>query len=179
MSTKDNEARAGVRRRVLLRSAAAAPPALALARHASAQGGSDLKALTSHHIATLTKAARDIFPHDRIPDANYRAAIIAYDDQSAANAQTKSLIENGVARLDGEAQRRHRANYVAVPQEAQRVAILKAVEGTPFFAKLRGDLVVSLYNQKEVWPLFGYQGSSYEHGGYIERGFNDLDWLEG
>jgi hypothetical protein len=36
---------------------------------------------------------------------------------------------------------------------------------------------VSLYNQKEVWPKFGYEGSSAEHGGYIKRGFADIDWL--
>ena len=42
---------------------------------------------------------------------------------------------------------------------------------------MRGDLVVSLYNQKEVWPKFGYEGSSAEHGGYINRGFADIDWL--
>ena len=48
---------------------------------------------------------------------------------------------------------------------------------TAFFQKVRGDLVVSLYNQKEVWPKFGYEGSSAEHGGYIKRGFADIDWL--
>ena len=46
-----------------------------------------------------------------------------------------------------------------------------------FFQKVRGDLVVSLYNQKELWPKFGYEGSSAEHGGYIKRGFADIDWL--
>ncbi len=35
----------------------------------------------------------------------------------------------------------------------------------------------SLYNQKELWPRFGYEGSSAEHGGYINRGFADIDWL--
>ena len=55
--------------------------------------------------------------------------------------------------------------------------ILQALEATPFFGRLRGDLVVSLYNQKEVWPIFGYEGASYDKGGYIERGFNDIDWL--
>ena len=25
--------------------------------------------------------------------------------------------------------------------------------------------------------LFGYEGESYSHGGYIDRGFNDIDWL--
>jgi len=47
----------------------------------------------------------------------------------------------------------------------------------PSFQKIRGDLVVSLYNQKELWPKFGYEGSSAEHGGYIKRGFADIDWL--
>ncbi len=46
-----------------------------------------------------------------------------------------------------------------------------------FSRRLRGDLIVSLYNNKEVWPKFGYEGSSAEHGGYINRGFADIDWL--
>ena len=46
-----------------------------------------------------------------------------------------------------------------------------------FFQDDAGDLVVSLYNQEEVWPKFGYEGSSAENGGYINRGFNDIDWL--
>jgi hypothetical protein len=30
-----------------------------------------------------------------------------------------------------------------------------------------------------VWPKFGYEGSSWENGGYINRGFNDVNWTEG
>ena len=56
--------------------------------------------------------------------------------------------------------------------------VLGAIERTPFFAKIRAGMVTGLYNQKEVWTLLGYEGSSFEHGGYLERGFNDLDWLE-
>ena len=43
--------------------------------------------------------------------------------------------------------------------------------------KLRGDLVVSLYNQPAVWAKLGYQGASAQYGGYINRGFNDQDWM--
>ncbi|TIM17407.1 MAG: gluconate 2-dehydrogenase subunit 3 family protein, partial [Mesorhizobium sp.] len=50
-------------------------------------------------------------------------------------------------------------------------------EATPFFQAIRGGLVVSLYNQKEVWPIFGYEGESYSKGGYIARGFDDIEWL--
>jgi hypothetical protein len=28
-----------------------------------------------------------------------------------------------------------------------------------------------------VWAALGYEGSSYDKGGYINRGFNDLNWL--
>ena len=52
------------------------------------------------------------------------------------------------------------------------------MEDSAFFQTIRGGLVTGLYNQKAVWPLFGYEGeSSYSHGGYIDRGFNDINWI--
>jgi hypothetical protein len=42
---------------------------------------------------------------------------------------------------------------------------------------VRSTAIVALYDDKEVWGLLGYEGSSYEHGGYVDRGFDDLDWL--
>ena len=62
---------------------------------------------------------------------------------------------------------------------ARRPARLAAfVEpGVPFVAVSGGGLVTGLYNQKEVWPLFGYEGESYSKGGYIDRGFDDIAWL--
>ncbi len=55
--------------------------------------------------------------------------------------------------------------------------LLHTMSETPFFQAVRGGLVVSLYNQKEIWPLFGYEGESFSKGGYIERGFNDIEWI--
>ena len=37
--------------------------------------------------------------------------------------------------------------------------------------------MVTLYNDKEVWDVLGYEGASFDKGGYVNRGFNDLDWL--
>ena len=68
-------------------------------------------------------------------------------------------------------------NYSAVADADRRVALLKAIETDGFFQKVRGNLVTGLYNNKEVWPLFGYEGASADQGGYIDRGFNDIDWL--
>jgi hypothetical protein len=38
-------------------------------------------------------------------------------------------------------------------------------------------MVTRLYDNTAVWPLLGYEGSSWEQVGYINRGFNDIDWL--
>jgi len=37
--------------------------------------------------------------------------------------------------------------------------------------------VLTLYNLPEVWEALGYEGASFDKGGYLTRGFNDLDWL--
>ena len=35
----------------------------------------------------------------------------------------------------------------------------------------------TLYANPAVWHRFGYEGASSHLGGYIERGFDDLDWI--
>ena len=57
------------------------------------------------------------------------------------------------------------------------MALLRNIENGAFFQGVRSDLIASLYNQKELWPLFGYEGESASKGGYINRGFSDIQWL--
>ncbi len=123
-------------------------------------------------MATLITMARDIYPHDRLADSYYAAAVRGYDTSEAAAA-----IEEGIAAMDAAARDAGHASYAAIPWEIDRVAILRSMEDTPFFQTIRGGLVTGLYNQKEVWPLFGYEGESYSQGGYIDRGFDDIAWL--
>jgi hypothetical protein len=87
------------------------------------------------------------------------------------------MIEKGVATLDDLARGKHGTGYADVGWEAERVALLRQIETSPFFQTVRGGLVVSLYNQKEVWPAFGYEGESASKGGYVRRGFDDIAWL--
>ena len=96
------------------------------------------------------------------------------DEQAGKDAAHKTMIEDGIADLDKKA---GEGGYRGLGWEDQRVAVLKQIEATPFFQAIRGGLVVSLYNQKEVWPIFGYEGESYSKGGYIHRGFDDIEWL--
>ncbi|WFU45524.1 gluconate 2-dehydrogenase subunit 3 family protein (plasmid) [Bradyrhizobium sp. CB82] len=168
-------------RRVFLKGAAATAPAVAIATSTglsvSDAWADDATTLTPTTLKTLVKMARDIYPHDFLGDSYYITAVKPWDGKAAKDPAVKSLISDGVTQLDKAANDHHKVPYAQVQWENDRVALLQQIEQTAFFQKIRGDLVVSLYNQKEVWPKFGYEGSSAEHGGYIKRGFADIDWL--
>lgn len=168
-------------RRSVLKGAAVAAPAVAVATASGVAVGEawaeDAVALPPATLKTLVKVARDIYPHDFLGDSYYIAAVKPWDAKAAKDDAVKALISGGVARLDQNARERHGVPYAEVAWETDRVALLHGIEGSAFFQKLRADLIVSLYNQKDVWPKFGYEGSSAEYGGYIKRGFADIDWL--
>jgi len=145
--------------------------------HTTEAWGIETKTLKPETMRTLIKMARDIYPHDRVADRFYAVACKTYDDKAAADAKLRSLIEDGVASLDKAANKRFHRPYAALGWEDERITVLRDVEKGAFFARLRGDLVVSLYNQKDLWPLFGYEGESASKGGYVNRGFNDINWL--
>jgi hypothetical protein len=127
--------------------------------------------------AALTKMARDLYPHDRVPDAYYENAVAAIDTALAKDAATSRLLINGAASLNAAATSAHGKPYAELQSEADRIALLKGMESTPFFVTVRGQMITAFYNQPEVWAMLGYEGSSAEHGGYLHRGFNDIDWL--
>lgn len=166
-------------RRIFLQGAASAVPVVAASAGIGIEDAwaADTTTLTPATLKTLVKVARDIYPHDMLVDSYYITAIKPWDAKAAKDPAVKALLEDGVRRLDQDAQDKHKVAYAQVPWEADRVVLLQGIEQTDFFKKVRSDLVVSLYNQEEVWPKFGYEGSSAEHGGYIKRGFNDIDWL--
>jgi hypothetical protein len=166
-------------RRIVLQGAAAAPAVAATigAITADAAWAQAAKNLPPRVMAILVRTARDIFPHDLVADRFYVAAVMPYDAKAGDDAALKLLLEVGALRLDADALGKHGTGYLEINSEDDRVALLRANQHTLFFKKLRGDLVVSLYNQKEIWPKFGYEGSSAEHGGYLHRGFDDINWL--
>jgi hypothetical protein len=168
--------RTQITRRNVLRGGAIAVPGIAagMAITPEAAWAQAAKNLPPATMATLARAARDIYPHDRLADTYYVTAVAGYD---SATPEVRELMVKGCASLDAEAHKKHGTTYLLVPAESDRVAILQGMETSPFFGKLRGDLVVALYNQQSLWVKFGYEGSSADKGGYINRGFNDIDWL--
>lgn len=117
----------------------------------------------------LTRMIRVMYPHDRFPDGPYGRtadAVFAASGKTAGEkvafcAALHDLNARGFADLDDAAAFDH----------------LKSIEKTAFFELVRSTAVVALYDDKEVWDILGYEGPSYDKGGYIDRGFNDLDWL--
>jgi hypothetical protein len=95
----------------------------------------------------------------------------ALDTKIAADMQLADLVKNGVAELDGA----YGIPWLDLSQGYQLEA-LKRIETGTFFQTIRGHTVVALYNNKNIWPSFGYQGSSAEQGGYLFRGFQDAGW---
>ena len=126
--------------------------------------------LSSQTMATITAAARTMYPDDALPDDVYarvrdKLAEIAREDPGAART-----IEEGVSALNGGGR-----SFAELPAD-QQVAVLQAVEGSTFFELVRSTAVVEVYSDERTWQLLGYEGPSFEKGGYIKRGFNDLDW---
>lgn len=138
----------------------------------NAAWATETSALKPETFATLVQMARDIYPHDKVGDEFYVIAVKGYDTADAAPG-----IEAGIAALDAAAQGKGFASYLETGWERERVDILRRMEDSAFFQQIRGGLVTGLYNQKAIWPIFGYEGSSFEFGGYIDRGFNDINWL--
>lgn len=166
----------GMTRRQLLASSAAVGASFmvgsAFVAHPTAAWAMEVKHLKPETMATLIQMARDIYPHDHVSDEFYAAAVKGYD-----SAEQKDTVEAGVAALNAAAAGKGHKNYLSMGWERDRVDILRSMESGSFFQKVRGGLVTGLYNQKAVWPLFGYEGESFSKGGYIERGFNDISWI--
>ena len=92
-------------------------------------------------------------------------------------AEQAPMVEEGIATLNTMAVGAGHPSYAGAGWEADRVGLLRRIEQTPFFQAVRGGMMVGLYNNPEVWPHFGYEGESFSKGGYLDRGFNDIDWL--
>ncbi len=128
--------------------------------------------LDGHTAQSLLVMARQLFPHDRVGEQYYAAVVEAVDKEAAGDAGLRKLLSDGVAQLD-----RGRDTPWAERDEGARVAALKSIETSEFFTTMRTKTINNLYGNPAVFQLFGFGGSSVEHGGYINRGFSDIDWL--
>jgi hypothetical protein len=126
---------------------------------------------------TLIRLTRDLFPHDRLDDSFYAKAIAPLLVEDSKDPATQKLLFLGIGQLNAATMASAGKPYADVADESARVAAIKKIEGGAFFTKVYTGTMTPLYNQPELWPKFGYEGPSSAKGGYLHRGFSDIDWL--
>ncbi|MES1924985.1 tat (twin-arginine translocation) pathway signal sequence [Salinisphaera sp. T31B1] len=131
----------------------------------------ELTTLNRHQGQTVLAFTRQVFPHETLDDAVYALVVKDLDREAAVDASLHALLVDGVDRLDGSGQ----GDWLSRSADEQFVQV-KALEPTPFFAKVHSTAVVSLYDNDMAFAHFGYPGRRGDPG-YIHRGFNDLHWL--
>jgi len=117
---------------------------------------------------------RQLFPHDKLGDEYYWVVVESIDKDMAASPELATRIREGLAELGKAAG----GDFTAAGADRQLEA-MKKLESTPFFSDMLSKTQFYFYNNKSVWPKFGYEGSAWEKGGYINRGFNDVKWTDG
>jgi hypothetical protein len=121
-------------------------------------------------MATITAAARTVYPHDALPDDVYARVADKLAEAAREDSGTARTIEDGVFALNG-------GRPFAELSTDEQLETLKGIESSDFFELVRSTAVVEVYSDQRTWQLVGYEGPSFGKGGYINRGFNDLDWL--
>ena len=129
-------------------------------------------ALTERQRTVLTRMIRVAYPHDRFPDGPYERTATAVEEAGAAAEEEFATLSQGLDALDADAG----GDFVSL-DEAGATAALEKIDSEAFFRQVHATCVVALYDDREVWGLLGYEGPSFDKGGYVDRGFDDLDWL--
>ena len=126
---------------------------------AATSGDTDLQLLAS--------VAYDILPYAELPPELYG---------KAAQQILDLKDDHVVAGLDTLRAASHNMKWKDVP-EGERVAILTAVHDSAFFGVIRGKTLQVLLRDPATFAIVGYGGPSIQYGGYLGRGFNDINWL--
>jgi hypothetical protein len=164
-------------RRGFLRASAATVAAAAVRGPSLLAKSAEASGLTAGESLTIVKFTRDLFPHNRLDDSFYVKAIAPLQDEASKDASTRKLLADGVAQLNAATTASTGKPYAEVADESVRIAAIKKIEGSEFFTRVYTGTMTPLYNQPELWTKFGYEGPSSAQGGYLHRGFNDIDWL--
>lgn len=135
-------------------------------------------ALSEDEAAMVLRMTQDIYPHPDLLDIEvYQAVtngIIAGADGDEANAAS---LKAGLAAVEEQAQSLFGTGYVSIEDADAREGLLRHFQNEGFFQGIRWATYFGIYNNPEVWPKFGYQGSSVEFGGYLDRGFSDITFV--
>ncbi|MGH8247938.1 MAG: hypothetical protein ACREUU_16070 [Gammaproteobacteria bacterium] len=124
-------------------------------------------------IPSLATLIRDLFPHGQLDDGFYRDMALGVWDRAKASKDVLEQLRAGMAELD---RRAGAAGWTGADRDT-RHAVLADLENQPFFKDVHTAAAELIYRDPRVWDLIGYGGNALAGGGYLQRGFNDIDWL--
>ena len=120
----------------------------------------------------LIRMARYLFPHDVLADRVYTEILAPLESTLANNSLLAESMDAGHESLNAAAG----GDWLGANTELQ-IAAVRSLENSEFFRAVREAVRTELYYHPAVWELIGFEGSSVEYGGYIDRGFDKIDWL--
>ncbi len=128
--------------------------------------------LTAEARSVLIRVIRVAFPHPNFPDGPYERTADTILAEAEGSTWFRVALTQGLLTLGHFAG----GDFRDLDDEAA-TKVLRRIEATEFFGFVRRTTVLNLYDNEDVWEVLGYEGPSFDKGGYAERGFNDLDWL--
>jgi hypothetical protein len=128
----------------------------------------EFKTLDHTQAMLLLSVARTLFPYDFLADAQYMKIVVVLDDKGAGDKDLATMVKAALATFPDD--------FTAMT-EVKREEYLRGLEGSPFFLLVYQETITGLYGDPTVSILLGDEGSSVEHGGYLNRGFDDIGWL--
>src|SRR5262249_29222134 len=115
-----------------------------------------------------------LYPHDAIPDAVYAEVL----DKAVAAVATGPAFAAALRATERALNAQASGDWMALSEERQ-IAAMKTIEQTEAFVAIQMAVQTGFYNHPAVWAHLGYEGPSFEKGGYIGRGAGVIDWLPG
>jgi hypothetical protein len=122
--------------------------------------------------STLGRMARLLYPHASVPDNVYAGVVEGIMAAVADDPQMSANLDEAASQLD-----QARGTDFFQLDEASQLAVMTDLQQQPFFEAIRFQVLARLYSNPEVWKVINYPGPSVQLGGYVDRGFNDIDWL--
>ena len=120
----------------------------------------------------LSDIVYQLFPHEHLSKGVYEQVTEQLHEKIIQSAELTMMLNSAMEVLAGNSHE----NWFALPERGKVEAIEK-IQHTPFFQFVLNETLGGVYRHPLTWELLGYEGSSLEFGGYIDRGLNDIDWL--
>ncbi len=113
-----------------------------------------------------------LFPHERLDKDVYEQVTEQLSGKIGQSAELTAMMDDALEVLAVNGNER----WPELTQQ-QKTASLEKIQQTPFFRFILNETLGGIYQHPRTWELLGFEGSSLEFGGYINRGLDDIDWL--